>query len=286
MFDGYGRKMASYRDHRYDGVPRYYISNQTEWGRRHGVRRYRTRAEPLESLILAAVGTMLANREQIRGILLKLGIHDGNLNKLSAAGAMRARQLETCSARQLQSILKALVERIELSGSWIKLIIRAPELPRFLSWNGVGFFKGDVADWSNPHLAEVIDIPANSICMKRELTMLLKPSKADSPVKPNVRLVALLQKARRAQAVLDERTSYCINELSARIHCHPKKFTSLVRLNYLAPDIVAAILDGTQPAHINCETLRSFNLPMDWTLQRKLLGFPDQPDFLKAAPGW
>ena len=59
-----------------------------------------------------------------------------------------------------------------------------------------------------------------------------------------------------------------------------------MRLTYLAPDIIASILDGTQPAHINCNTLRKYNLPMDWSLQRRLLGFPDQPNYPKAAPGW
>jgi DNA invertase Pin-like site-specific DNA recombinase len=286
MWDGYGRKMASYRDHRYSEVGRYYISNQSEWGRRHGVRRYRTRAEPLEELIVAAIKGVLCNREQVRGMLLRLGYHDGNITKLSAAGPSVARLLETTSARQSQCILKALIERIELSASWIKIVIRTPELPRMLAWNGIGLFKGDIAKWSCPHIIDVVDVPSNSISMKRELTMLLKPSKPPNAAKPNPRLVGLLRKARQAQAVLDERESYNVTELSARIHCHPKKFTSLVRLNYLAPDIVASILDGTQPAHIKCETLRNCNLPMDWSLQRKLLGFPDQPDFLKAAPGW
>lgn len=60
----------------------------------------------------------------------------------------------------------------------------------------------------------------------------------------------------------------------------------LVRLNYLAPDIVAAILDGTQPEELKGGKLMATELPMDWSLQRRLLGFPDQPDYLKAAPGW
>jgi hypothetical protein len=96
----------------------------------------------------------------------------------------------------------------------------------------------------------------------------------------------LLQKARSAQVVLDERSLWNVNDMAAKIHCHPKRFTRLVRLNYLAPDIIASIRDGTQPPALKCQTLMSADLPMDWTLQRRLLGFADQPDFLKAAPGW
>jgi site-specific DNA recombinase len=286
MFDSYGRKMASYRDYRYREVRRYYISNQSEWGRRHGVRRYRTKAEPLEQLILAAIQAMLCNREQLRATLLKIGVYGECLNKMGAAGTIVSKLFEAAPVRQAQSILRALVERIELSGTLIKILIRTPELPRLLSWNGVGFFKGDVSAWCRPHLTYVLDVPANSISMKRELTMLLRQAECARAANPNPRLVGLLRKARQAQAVLDQRASGHVNELAAKIGCHPKKFTSLVRLNYLAPDIIASILDGTQPAHINCNTLRTYELPMDWTLQRKLLGFPDQPDFLKTAPGW
>lgn len=286
MYDSFGRKMASYRDYRYRQTRRYYISNQSEWGRRNGVRRYRTLAEPLEKLIVAAIASMLVDRERVRDMLLRLGIVDRSLNKLMAAGARTAKVFQSASIRQAQCVLKALVERIELSSTSIKIVVRMPELPRLLAWDGIGFFRGDTAAWSRPTLTDLIDVPSNTLSMKRELTLLLKRTKADATNKPNPRLIGLLKKARLAQAALDAREVMQISELARKVHCHPKKFTSLVRLNYLAPDIIASILDGTQPPHITCEFLRNSNLPMDWRLQRRLLGFPDQPDFLRAAPGW
>jgi hypothetical protein len=51
-------------------------------------------------------------------------------------------------------------------------------------------------------------------------------------------------------------------------------FSRLVRLNYLAPDILAAIVDGTQPATLTRRKLIECDLPTDWGLQRRLLGFP------------
>jgi hypothetical protein len=48
----------------------------------------------------------------------------------------------------------------------------------------------------------------------------------------------------------------------------------LLRLSYLAPGIVAAILDGRQPATLNRQRLaRMATLPLDWKGQRELLGF-------------
>lgn len=286
IYDSYGRKMGLFRDHRYAEVARYYISNQSEWGRRHGARRYRTKADPLERLVVAAIASLLSDRERVRAMLLRLGIHDGRLNRLSAAGAFVAKQLEGAFPKQAQCVLKTLVERIELSGSLVKIIVRTPELPTILDWDGVGLIKGNTDSWGKPHITDVLDIPASTISMKRELTLLMKRSTADPAVEPNRRLVALLQKARAAQAVLDERLVWNVNEMAARIRCHPKRFTRLVRLNYLAPDIIASIRDGTQPSALSCRTLMATDLPMDWHLQRRMLSFPNQPDFLKAAPGW
>lgn len=286
MYDSYGRRMGVFRDHRYACVARYYISNQTEWGRRHGARRYRTKADPLEQLILASVGSLLSDRERTRAMLLKLGIHDASLNRLVAAGSFVAKMLDSATPRHKQCVLKVLIEKIELSGTLIKIVIRTPELPALLTWDGVGLVRGNPAEWGRPHVTDIIDVAGNAISLKRELTLLMKRCVTDNPIKPNARLVALLQKARAAQSVLDDRAVWDVNQMARRIHCHPKRFTRLVRLNYLAPDIIAAIRDGTQPSTLDCRGLMAADLPMDWTLQRRLLGFPDQPDFLRAAPGW
>lgn len=212
--------------------------------------------------------------------------HQYECNRLPVAGARLSKVIETASPRRIQCVLKALIERIELSGTWIKVIVRLPEVPRLLSWDGVGLFRGDTDAWTRPHATEVLDVPANAVSMKRELTLLLKRTRADPANKPNRRLVGLLQKARAAQQVLDDRSIWHVNEMAAKIGCHPKRFTRLVRLNYLAPDIIASIRDGTQPPDLDCRRLMASDLPMDWSLQRRLLGFPDQPDFLRAAPGW
>jgi hypothetical protein len=50
----------------------------------------------------------------------------------------------------------------------------------------------------------------------------------------------------------------------------------ILRLNYLAPDIIASILDGTNPPGLTRKQLVRADLPMDWSLQRRLFGFAEQ----------
>ena len=48
----------------------------------------------------------------------------------------------------------------------------------------------------------------------------------------------------------------------------------LIPLAFLAPDIVARILSGTQPVDLTSENLtKRTDLPLAWTEQRTLLGF-------------
>jgi site-specific DNA recombinase len=47
-----------------------------------------------------------------------------------------------------------------------------------------------------------------------------------------------------------------------------------VQLTYPAPDNATAILDGTQPQGLTSAELRKANVPVDWAVQRRLLGFP------------
>ena len=48
----------------------------------------------------------------------------------------------------------------------------------------------------------------------------------------------------------------------------------LIDLSFLAPDILAAIANGTAPADLTAEKLQSVDsLPIDWSSQRVVLGF-------------
>lgn len=53
-----------------------------------------------------------------------------------------------------------------------------------------------------------------------------------------------------------------------------RHLSRLLRISWLAPDIVSAIVDGQQPASLTGRRLlRAAALPMDWAEQRQFLGF-------------
>jgi len=47
----------------------------------------------------------------------------------------------------------------------------------------------------------------------------------------------------------------------------------VLRLSFLAPDLIEAILNGQQPPELTLEPFRH-PIPLEWTVQRKFFGFP------------
>jgi site-specific DNA recombinase len=48
----------------------------------------------------------------------------------------------------------------------------------------------------------------------------------------------------------------------------------MINKAFLAPDIIRAILNGTQPTHLTLKYLKQFRaLPSDWIEQKSLLNF-------------
>ena len=47
----------------------------------------------------------------------------------------------------------------------------------------------------------------------------------------------------------------------------------ILRLSFLAPDIVEAILEGSQPKGLDLATLMG-EFPAEWDRQREMFGFP------------
>ena len=87
-------------------------------------------------------------------------------------------------------------------------------------------------------------------------------------------LVKLLIRARKFNATLLGSDDVLFAALAKREGVSPSYFTRLIRLSYLAPDIIEAILDGRQPHDLTADKLLAHSrLPLGWHEQRTVLGF-------------
>jgi hypothetical protein len=98
-------------------------------------------------------------------------------------------------------------------------------------------------------------------------------------------LLKAVVKAFHWQEMIDDGRYADSHDLAAGEKVDRSYASRVVRLTLLAPDIVEAILDGTQPRDLTLEKLiRGF--PRLWSEQRQLYGFPQpEPDTSGEAGG-
>jgi hypothetical protein len=98
---------------------------------------------------------------------------------------------------------------------------------------------------------------------------------ATEPVVHHTTMIRLLGKAFYWQRLLDEGRFSSGNELARHLHVDEGWVAQVLRLTLLAPDIVEAILEGSQPRHLYPHLIkgRAEPLPRLWDQQRELLGF-------------
>jgi site-specific DNA recombinase len=85
----------------------------------------------------------------------------------------------------------------------------------------------------------------------------------------------LIKEAFSIRNQLLSRSDDSIEAMSARLGMNKFRLTSLVRLSYLAPGIIRALLAGRHPTELTPTRLLrlSKDLPHDWSEQRRSLGF-------------
>lgn len=118
-----------------------------------------------------------------------------------------------------------------------------------------------------------LSVPASIVRNGKQTRLAIPPSSRDVPRRKDGSLIKLVAKAWKARCAI-ETSNADPKVVAAREGYEADYFARLVRLGYLAPDIISAILDGKQPASLTRQKLsRIGNLPMQWGEQRALLGF-------------
>ncbi len=91
----------------------------------------------------------------------------------------------------------------------------------------------------------------------------------------DIPMIKTLGKAFYWQRLLDEGKYATATELARAFKLEPGWVAEVLRMANLAPEIIEAILDGSQPRHLNLQTIRGRyeSLPRDWEKQKKMLAF-------------
>ena len=121
-----------------------------------------------------------------------------------------------------------------------------------------------------------LDIPAVLTRAGLSMRLVVPGARPDTHADPC--LLRLLGRAVTIHDRLTQPPARTLPQIAAAEQVSASYVTRLLRLRYLAPDIVAAIVEGRQPAALTATTLmHDTRLPLAWAAQRARLGFASPP---------
>jgi site-specific DNA recombinase len=267
LFDPDGRKMRPSHARRKGRCYRYYVSTDIVVGSvATGATGWRIPARELE----AAVGRAVAARLREPGFLsevLRLGSSAPEASsRLIGRISELADRLDAPASEAGRDAMRRLITRVELSRSELRATASFERLKQ------------------TPDAASVVpallDFPPFPVVaplrLQRrgpELRIVLQGPAAPPP-KPDPLLVRRLIEARvRAADYLDPGQDLTVSAIARREGTSIGDVSRSLQLAFLTPDLVEAILDGTQPIALTAERLkRAGQLPLLWDEQRAMLG--------------
>ncbi len=238
---------------------RYYVSKRLVTGEsRDTEKTWRVSAPDIERAVCAAAGKLLGDHGAVAQALKESGIDGYRLP--SVLESARAWVESLASKSESGSTLAQLTDRIDLKSNGIRVVLKLP-IP-----------AGQQDDGTTPeHLALTRFVPMQ---MKRrgiEMRLVLEGDSAPSHV--DLPLLKAIARARRwSQDPLCGRVR-SVGELAKREGLDRRSVRRLLRLGFLSPRIVEAIVEGRQPPDLTVIGLtRRIDLPLLWSAQEQALG--------------
>ena len=252
---------------------RYYVSQKlTTETRQEMPRGRRVPARDLERLVEGRLKQFLASKTEVFDALESQVDVTSERMRLVAAAAELAQRWDALGATDKRSLFMVLVQRIDLATQTLNVSIRTRCLPSVL--------LNDLSSCDGASLSserEAVLILTISARLKRagiEMRLLIDGAGGGARTKSDHSLCRLLAQAHRYQSILLNSRAATLDQVAAEAGVTRSHFRRVLRVSFLAPDIVQSILRDRHPIELNAERLsKNTVLPLSWDEQRKQLGF-------------
>ena len=241
---------------------RYYVSRpgDTNADGETPHRRWRIPANALEHLVLDNIRRFLGDARQPRAILTAAGVPElDQLQALDRAETI-ARQRSEATDPDGRLQVRALIERITIAEDGITIALAISALLGML---------GLECNSTDSNQIHELSVPAR--LQRAGMEMRLVDERATGPG-PDATLVRLLTKAWAIRNDMLRGDGRSLTEIAAAHSIGDSYAGRLLRIAFLAPEIVEAILAGKQPVDLTANRLATIpEIPVDWAEQRMLI---------------
>jgi len=245
--------MSPSRTNRRGKTYRYYVS-RVDQGNPAKHAKWRAPAAELEEIVTTRLAHHLGSNEHLEHAAH--GLSTDQLSDFLERCHSEARDLGSDNPHEALATLKTWVDQIWIEEANIRIQLKDPSSQNARQEQPVK-----------------LTIDASIVRSGRRTRIAIPPNNPARAQLQDEALIKLIAKAWKARAAVETSNDH-INDVAQSQGHDPDYFGRLVRLGYLAPDIIVAILEGNQPATLTRQRLaRVGKIPLSWASQRELLGF-------------
>lgn len=238
IFDDRGHRMSPTYTARRGNRYRYYISQARLIGKRGGSRP-RISADDVERLIVEQLCRRLKRDDLVADI---------------AAGAWSA---------ETREVIQTTLDRVVISLDEIEVTFKV---------NGAGSTPASIDDHEKSETRDTLRLPLPPPRPRERKEIVVFGDFGKTPRRMDRALVLALARARSWMHSLRQSEFADTAEIARRFALSEAHVRRLLRLVYLSPDIVEAIVEGRQPRILTVKPLLR-GIPIDWADQRAAFGF-------------
>ena len=266
IVDGDGQRMTPTHAVKKSRRYRYYVSTQLISGARsEHAKGWRIPAGDIEVLILDRLRTFLASDRDLGEALSRFDLDASAVR----SAMMKASQLvggwASIPLIKLRELVRTVVETITVDDERVVASLKPTQVATVL--------LGNTCNFPEARLPGAIELTINAKLRRagKGIRLVVGGGLAE---KPEAQMIALLRDAHATRDALMSGRDVTIDAMAQRLGVKRDVLSAHIRLTYLAPDIVRALVHGQPAKGLTPAGLLSLckDLPHDWPLQRTVLG--------------
>ena len=272
IYDDTGARMTPTHANKKGTRYRYYVSPGLVRGtRRQAPHGRRVPAGELERLIEERLTKFLTDDAELFAVIEPLVGDVNDCIDIAARAASLAQSWPDLDPAERRAILSALVARIDLKRETLEVRIRPGRLPAIVCGETTHEDKKRTPEANEPTVT--FTVPARLKRTGMETRLLIDGRSEDMRRQPDHSLYRLLARAYRYHDMVMRNDGKTMRQLATDAGVGGSYFTRILRLSFLAPDVVKAILRDRHPIELTAKRLANeLRLPIAWDAQRSLLG--------------
>ena len=272
VYDERGERMTPTHANKKGTRYRYYVShNLIRRGRpTDGQTGRRVPAGELEALVERRISIFFTDEAALHAALEPVARASDRRHAMISEAAGLAQRWTSLTPSDRRALLQQLVGRIEIGPESIEVALLCGSLVQLLSRSAAKAHPGPDPRNAAPI---ILGIPIQLRRAGKEMRLLVDGAD-DRPLSPDRSLLRLLGQAHHFRDVVMGGNGASIGTLAAEVSVSRSYLMRVLKLSFLSPKAVAAILEGRQPSALNAASLtrQAGQLPMEWTAQAKQLG--------------